>query len=112
MGTFNELYESVRRGELILIDGGICQYHIRKDGQLTIHVIISTRPGSGSKMFFLIKKIAKDRKAFSIVAKCPSDLDSNKWYEKKGFKKTETKKLPSGRSVNTWVIILRNGFFT
>lgn len=111
MGTFTELYDSAKKGELILIDGGICQYHLRRDGQITIHSIISISPGAGSKMFKMLLKEAKQKKAFCLVAKCPSNLESNKWYKKKGFKKTTTEKLKSGTIINVWHLPLRKKGF-
>ena len=76
---FNALYESSQRGELILVEGGICNFHIRRDGVLVIYEIISTQPGAGSRMLEMLKS-----KAAVIVAKCPQDLASNAWYEKRG----------------------------
>ncbi len=42
---FDALYESVERNELLLIDGGFCHFHLRKDGQLTIqkHKLLNIR---------------------------------------------------------------------
>ena len=107
MGTFIELYDSVKKDELILINGGICQFHIRRDKQLTIHVIISTRLGAGSQMLEKLIKIGKKERAICLFAKCPSNLLSNNWYEKKGFKKIDTEILKSGTKVNSWQYILR-----
>ena len=36
---FERLMEARDCKELILIDGGMCHYHIRRDGQLTIKEI-------------------------------------------------------------------------
>ena len=45
---FETLYESAQRGELLLVNGGMCHWHLRRDGQLTIREIISTRPGESN----------------------------------------------------------------
>lgn len=37
---FETLCESAKRDELILVDGGFCHWHLRRDGQLTIREII------------------------------------------------------------------------
>lgn len=37
---FETLNESNERGELLLVNGGMCHYHLRRDGQLTIREII------------------------------------------------------------------------
>lgn len=94
---FEQLYESSQRNELILIDGGFCNWHLRKDGQVTIREIIATRRGAGSKMFHQLLFVPN---AKSIFAKCPSDLESNKWYIKKGFTLENTETIPNGRTLN------------
>ena len=54
---FEQLHESSNRNELILIDGGMCHWHLRRDGQLTIREIISTRPGAGSTMLDTLRGV-------------------------------------------------------
>lgn len=102
---FEALYQSAIKGELLLIDGGFCHWHLRKDGQLTISEIIATKKGAGSKMLDIIKKKNKAKASF-ILAKCPTDLSSNKWWEKRGFKKIRVEDLKSGRKNNVWVLSL------
>ena len=96
---FNVLMESVKRGELILIDGGFCNWHLRRDGQLTIREIISTRPGAGSEMLDILKNV---NEATSIFAKCPEDLPSNNWYKRRGFNLEGTEITRSGKRLNLW----------
>ena len=97
---FEALYESAQRGELILVDGGICHYHLRRDGQLTIREIISIKPGAGKVMLNTLKQVAGAR---TIFAKCPIDLDSgNKWYKKNGFELIDNEITKSGRKLNLW----------
>lgn len=95
---FETLYESSKRGELLLIDGGFCHWHLRRDGQLTIREIISTRPGAGKEMLDRLKSI----KASSIFAKCPADLQSNEWYKNMGFVLVGQEETTSGRVLNLW----------
>lgn len=95
---FETLWESSKRGELLLIDGGLCHWHLRRDGQLTIREIISTRPGAGSEMLERLKEMDAD----SIFAKCPADLVANDWYRKKGFLCEGTEKTRSGRKLLLW----------
>lgn len=97
--VFESLFESAQKGELILINGGFCRYHMRTDRQLTIKEIISTRKGAGSEMLAMLTAL----KPYYILAKCPADLEANKWYEKKGFKVIGTEKAKSGRLINIWV---------
>jgi hypothetical protein len=103
---FETLYESSKRGELLLIDGGFCNWHLRRDGQITIREIISTHPGAGSKMLKLLFVQANLLGATSLFAKCPADLDSNSWYAKKGFVLETTETTKSGRKLNHWRLTL------
>jgi hypothetical protein len=96
---FESIWESARRGELILIDGGYCRHHLRRDKQLTIYEIISLRPGAGSEMLAKLKAVPD---ATSILAKCPVDLDANTWYERRGFELETTQTTRSGRKLNVW----------
>lgn len=100
---FETLFESAQRGELLLVDGGFCHWHLRRDGQLTIREIISTRKGAGSEMLARLKQIPGAR---SIFARCPADLESNQWYERKGFKPTGTMESKSGRAINEWRLMV------
>lgn len=83
---FESLYKSAEDGELLLTTGGLCRWHLRQDGQLTIREILvlphMRRTGIGKAMLIFLK--ARDG-ATSIFAKCPADLDANYWYEKMGF---------------------------
>lgn len=99
---FETLYESSKRNELLLIDGGFCHWHLRRDGQLTIREIISTKPGSGSAML----KELKNKPAASIFAKCPVDLEANKWYQRRGFVLENIETTKTGRWLNHWRLIL------
>jgi len=95
---FEALYESLQRNEIILMDGGMCRWHLRKDGQITILEIISTKKGIGQKML----EELKSKKASSIFAKCPSDLPANEWYQKRGFVCEGTQVTKSGRELTLW----------
>ena len=96
---FEQMYESSKRGELLLVDGGMCHWHLRRDGQLTIREIIATRRGAGSEMLAQLRQTAG---AACIVAKCPADLPSNDFYRKKGFTLEGTESAKSGREINLW----------
>lgn len=96
---FETLKESSERGELMLIDGGFCHWHLRRDGQLTIREIISTKPGAGSQMLNRLKYTVG---ATSLYAKCPMDLPANAWYSRKGFHVEKIETTPSGRRLICW----------
>lgn len=100
---FDALYESAQRGELLLIEGGFCRWHLRRDGQLTIREIISTKPGAGQKMLEILKATSG---AMSIFAKCPANLPSNLWYEHKGFVWIGNETTKSGHLINLWRLML------
>lgn len=102
---FENLYESSQRGELLLIDGGMCHWHLRRDGQLTIREIISTKPGAGSAM---LEQLKNTPGASCIVAKCPVDLASNQWYAKQGFEIVNVESAKSGRKINVWMLCLKS----
>lgn len=96
---FDALYESARRGELMLIDGGFCHWHLRRDGQLTIREIISTRRGAGSEMLARLMAVSG---AIAIVAKCPATLAANEWYARRGFCCIRGEMTKSGKLINVW----------
>lgn len=91
---FKTLHESAKRGELILIDGGYCRWHRRRDGVTVIYEILSLRPGAGQAM---LAKLTRP-----IVAKCPTDLPSNSWYTRRGFARIGTETMRSGQQLNVW----------
>lgn len=100
---FETLHEGAKRNELLLIDGGFCHWHLRRDGQLTIREIISTRPGAGSAMLAQLKR----QPAASIFAKCPADLPANDWYARRGFVLESAETTKSGRALNHWRLTLQ-----
>ena len=96
---FESLHESAVAQELILIDGGYCRWHQRRDGTITIYEILSTRTGAGSAMLNQLKLLGKP-----IQAKCPDNLPSNQWYAKRGFRLDKFETTPSGRRLNVWIL--------
>jgi hypothetical protein len=100
---FDALYESAKRNELLLVDGGFCHWHLRRDGQLTIREIIATKKGSGSKMLSELKNVFGVK---FILARCPSDLPSNAWYKNKGFTLDRMEKTKNGKELNIWILYL------
>jgi GNAT superfamily N-acetyltransferase len=99
---FETLNESAERGELILVNGGLCHWHLRRDGQLTIREIIvlpSCRgQGIGAAMLTRLRAVEG---ATSIFAKCPADLPANGWYERMGFR-LEAVEDDRKRPLNCW----------
>lgn len=101
---FEALYASAQKGELTLIDGGYCRWHLRKDGQLTILEIIATKQGAGSVLLQWLVWHARHKHAKRILAKCPADLEANAWYAKKGFSLLRQETTRSGRAIHVWVL--------
>lgn len=100
---FEALHDASKRGELLLVDGGFCHWHLRRDGQLTILEIISTRRGAGSVILAILREVPG---AKSLFAKCPVDLESNRWYAKRGFVLEGIETTRTGRKVNLWRLTL------
>jgi len=96
---FETLHESAQRGELLLVDGGMCHWHLRRDGQLTIREIISTKRGAGSLM---LRRLEATPGATSLFAKCPADLPANAWYTRRGFHVERLERTSSGRALLCW----------
>lgn len=100
---FETLMESVTRGELILVDGGLCHWHLRRDGQLTIREIIvlpdRREQGIGSAILTRLRSVPN---ATSIFAKCPEDLPSNGWYLRMGFECEGIEVTPGRRALKLW----------
>lgn len=90
---FDALLEAREAGELLLIDGGMCRWHLRKDHCLTIYEILSTRPGAGSEMLRKLQAVP----AKEIRVRCPADLPALAWWRRKGFEVTGHTRSPSGR---------------
>ena len=100
---FETLSESAERGELILVDGGLCHWHLRRDGQLTIREILvlpeRRGQGIGAAILDTLKAVAG---ATSIFAKCPADLPANGWYAAMGFELEGTETTRTGRKLKLW----------
>jgi hypothetical protein len=101
--VFEALMDSMERGELLLFSGAMCRYHLRRDGQVTIHEILvepSIRRNGWGRV--ILSRLRQVRGAKCIVAKCPTDLDANGWYPRVGFGLVGTEQTPSGRELNVW----------
>jgi GNAT superfamily N-acetyltransferase len=100
---FEPLQQSAQRGELILVDGGLCHWHLRRDGQLTMREIIvlpeRQRQGIGRR---ILEQLKTTPGATSVFAKCPADLPANGWYKAMGFQHQGTETTRSGRRLELW----------
>lgn len=104
---FETLNGAAERGELLLVEGGLCHFHLRRDGQVTILEVIvlpeKQRQGIGRGFLQQLRRIEG---ATSIFAKCPADLPANEWYERWGFELECREEARSGRLLNCWRVRL------
>jgi len=100
---FEPLWESAQRGELLLVDGGMCHWHLRRDGQLTIReiIVLPNRQGDGIGRA-MVERLARTPGAMCLFAKCPADLDANFFYEAVGFSYEGDERTQSGRNIKKW----------
>lgn len=94
---FTILYESMLQGNLILLDGALCRYKFKKNGQITIYSLLSYKKGQGR--FIINQLMLKNPK--SIFAKCPEEYESNGFYQHLGFTK-ELQEVRKGKIINHW----------
>ena len=99
---FAELIDADYKNELILIDGGIARFHIRRDGQCTIREILSQRRGCGQILLGRIIEAARTGACHSAVAKCPVDYEANDWWQKRGFVLDRVEETRTGKRLNVW----------
>lgn len=99
---FETLWDSARCGELMLVDGGMCHWHLRRDGQITIReiIVLPGRQGEGIGRAML-EQLKQVEGATSIFAKCPVNLEANGWYEAMGFE-LEAVDEERSRPLNHW----------
>lgn len=95
--------DAAAAGHLKIVDGGLLEFKPRHDGQLTIYTIVATKPGVGSQLLEWLIDYARADRGHFIQAKCPTDLESNKWYARKGFELVNVERTKrSGRELNVW----------
>lgn len=86
----------------ILIGAALCNHCVQKP-QTTLYDIAvrpsARRSGVGSE---LVEKIADDSPHDCIVAKCPVDLDANKFYQSSGWELTTVEEKDDTRNLNVW----------
>lgn len=100
---FEMLEASAEAGELLLVQGGLCRYHLRQDGQLTIYeiLVLPKLRGKGIGKMFL-EELRQVPDVTSIFAKCPSDLYANGWYQRMGFQHDGIETSSTGREIQRW----------
>jgi hypothetical protein len=106
---FETLYASAQRGELLLVAGGFCHWHLRRDGWLVIREIIADPPHqhTGTMMLRHVQwkaglRVFPQLTLAGMRAKCPADLPSNTWWARQGFDCVRVETTKTGRKVNVW----------
>ena len=97
---FVALNEAADRGELLLVDGGLCRFHKRRDGVVVIHEILvlpaRRKDGIGRSLVDAVR----DRFPTAILrALCPKEYDSNRFWERLGFVHVSTTER-----ANVWLL--------
>lgn len=84
---FAALSEAADRGELLLVPGGMCRFHRRKDGTVTIREMLvlpgCRRHGIGRGM---IRQITATHPGVLIRARCPAGYEANQFWGRVGFR--------------------------
>lgn len=102
---FVALNEAAERGELLIVNGGLCRWHKRRDGVVVIREIIvlpdCRRLGRGRA---LVAEVARLNPGARLLAKCPiADAKGrvgagNIFWRKLGFGC-----VSEANGLNTWV---------
>lgn len=92
---FAALNEAADRGELRLIECGLCRYHKRRDGTVVIRELIvlpcCRGRGRGKALVQEIQHLG-----LPLLVRCPADYPSNGFWRHIGFELAESGK------VNVW----------
>lgn len=82
---FAALTEAADRGRLILIDGGFCRWHLRRDGTAVIRelLVLPAARGRGLGRYMVAK--VRSASPNKLIARCPLASPSNGFWKKMGF---------------------------
>jgi GNAT superfamily N-acetyltransferase len=98
---FEALHEAAERGELVLVDGGLCRFHLRRDGVCVIREIIvlpfSRRQGIGRSLVAEARGTAQ-----TVLARCPASSPANGFWLALGFTLLTVERTRKGDPLNVW----------
>lgn len=84
---FAALSEAADRGELLLVEGGLCRFRRRKDGFVVVHEILvlpgCRRAGVGRLLVGRLKQLFPGA---TLLAKCPTEYAANGFWAHLGFR--------------------------
>jgi GNAT superfamily N-acetyltransferase len=102
---FAALAEAAERDELLLVEGGMCRFHRRQDGTVTIREILvlprHRRLGVARRM---IEEVQRRNPGARLAARCPPTDSAgrvgagNVFWHRLGFTRGNT----SADGINTW----------
>lgn len=97
---FVALAEAAEKGELVLLEGGMCRWHRRRDGVVVIREILVLpsvrRKGIGRALIQAV--YASQGNGDRVVqAKCPAKYGSNYFWQAMGFTL-----LSETKGINLW----------
>lgn len=100
---FAALSEAAENGELLIVDGGMLRYHLRRDGQVVVREVVvlpvRRRRRIGAMLVRMLRTVRGGR---SILAKCPADLPANRFWEALGFILDGEATTRGGRRLCVW----------
>jgi GNAT superfamily N-acetyltransferase len=83
---FAAMTEAADRGELLLVQDGLCRFHLRRDGVVVIRevIVLPFRRGTnvGRRM---VEEVLARHPGKDVLAKCPADYESNGFWARLGF---------------------------
>jgi len=95
---FAALNEAADHGELLLVAGGLCRFHRRRDGTVTLRELLvlpeCRRQGIGRS---LVEAVVHRHPGARLLARCPVSYASNGFWPKVGFRL-----LHGTEGVNVW----------
>lgn len=101
---YQALVEAADRGTLLLVEGGVCRYYVRRDGVAVIREILvlpsHRKRGVGRAM---LAEVRVRHPRATLRARCPaSNATARFFYQKLGFRIVATAKLGTHDGLNTW----------
>lgn len=84
--VFVALAEAAERGELLLAEGGMCRFHLRRDGAVTVRELLVLPAARGRGVGrALVEAVLARHPGATVRARCPADYPSNGFWRRMGF---------------------------